>query len=168
MRRVEEEVDGDVVYVKYDSMGAHHDKLLRAFGIANSAAEDIRDSLERGPRLNVSLSHKQAATLANRETLSARTGVELDEAALRRAFGPGEDFEFEEDWRCELIGEDVRRRLHERALEAAHPHGITPYMEYFEDAEIKASITPGGLDPAILTDEDLERLMAHLGLTRSH
>jgi hypothetical protein len=156
MRRVEEAVEGNVVYVKYDPDGTHNAEILRAMGIAAPIATQIYAELDDGPRRNVSPSHKQAVVLANREALSAKLGLEVNMAALRKAFRRG-DISFERDRRCELVGEEVRRNLHSRALEAANAHGITRYTEFFEDAEVRV-VPPFGLDLEILTEEDLRRL----------
>lgn len=150
-----DEAATDVVYVKYDSSGAHNEELLRAFGIPDEASSAIREQLD-GPRLNSSITHKQAVVLLNLDALSARAGVELDQAALRKAFMSG-NLTFEEDWRCELVDGGARRALHERVLAVARAQGLAPYVEFFGDAEIAAS-PPVELGPDTITDEDLERL----------
>lgn len=159
MRIVEDAVGGDVVYVRYDSGGAHNRELLDALGVPAPAAAAIAQDLERGPRLNVSLTHKQAAVLLNLDALSARAGVELDGAELREAFARG-DVGFSEDRRCELLDAGARASLHERALAAARGSGFAPYIELFADAELGGP--PPSLDPEIITDEDLGRLVARL------
>jgi hypothetical protein len=160
LHRVEQAVGDDVVYVKYESAGTHNRELLRAFDIPERLRVAIWEELERRPRLNVRLSHKQAVTLLNLDTLSARVGYELDAVALRSAFN-GDEFEFEEDRPCALVDSEARRALHERALAAAQRNGITAYADFFEDARFDE---PGsvGLEPELLTDGDLERLLAHL------
>jgi hypothetical protein len=161
LRKVEEAVDGDVVYVKYDRAGGHNVELLRAFGIDGPIAARIGRELTSGLRLHTGPSHKQAVALLNVEALSARAGVQLDEAGLRRAFRDG-DFEFEQDWQCEVTDSTWQKNTHELALAAARKHGIAAYVEFFEDAEIGRS-TSSLTDTKAITDADLGRLVAFLG-----
>jgi hypothetical protein len=163
LRRVEEAVDGDVVYVKYDASGAHNGELLSAFDIPAPVAEKVLETLERGPRLNTRLSHKQAAALLNLDALSARAGVDLDEAAIRAAIRRGE-IRFENDRPCEPLSREAKRALHERALAAAREQGFEPYLEFFGEDEIRGGAS-AGLGPEALAEEDLRRLAAHLDLT---
>lgn len=158
-RGVEEAVDGDVVYVQYDRMGAHHAKLLDAFGIDPPVAARIGDTLARAPRLHAGLTHKQFVVLGNIEALSLRAGVSLDEAAIRNAFRRG-DFEFERDWSCEWTVTDWQKATHEVALDAARRHGITAYVEFFENAELDGRV-PSERDTNAITDDDL-RCLAEL------
>jgi hypothetical protein len=160
LRRVEEAVGGDVVYVKYDPTGRHNAELLRAFGVEGQAEARILEELERGPRLHAGPSHKQAVALTNIEALSARAGVDFEQAALRRAF-LDDGFEFEQDWRCVLTEPARQRELHGRALTAARRHGVTAYVEFFGDAEVESS-TPAQEGTDAITDADLERLVAFL------
>ena len=165
MRRVEQALDGDVVYVKYDPSGEHNLELLRAFGLSGDLLVEIREALESGPRRHPSLSLKEAVVLLNVEALSARAGTAFDRATLkgvfmRSGFRRGE-FRFTDDRRCDLIDSNLRQAMHEQALEAARRQGVTSYVEFFADAEIEQSVTVD-LDPGIITDEDLERLVAEL------
>jgi hypothetical protein len=158
MRRVEDAVGGDAVYVRYDTAGAHNRELLDAFGISGEVGEAIRRRLEDGPRRNAGLSRKRAAALLNVEALSARAGADLDAAALRRASWRGE-LSFEHDGPCELVGDRVRKAAHEGALAAARRQGFPPYPEFFADEEIAAR-APDSLGPEVIDDEDLLRLAA--------
>jgi hypothetical protein len=160
LREIEQVVGGEITYVKYSPVGTHIDGLLRTFEIPVDVAADIRRQLDRGPRHNASLSQKAAAAMVGREALSARAGVDIDKAALRAALEPGK-IVFEGDRRCELVDESVRRTLHERALGIAREHGLSEYVEFFGNTEVAAgSSTP--LAPETLTDDDLQRLIAHL------
>lgn len=156
-----DEAATDVVYVKYDSGGAHNEELLRAFGIPDEASSAIREQLLGSRRLNASLTHKQAVALRDLDTLSARAGVDLDWVVLRDAFLDGE-LRFEHDRRCELLDGDARRALHERTLASARRQGFMPYVDFFGDAEIE-SVSPVVLDPRVITDEDLQRLVNYVG-----
>lgn len=160
MRRVAD-VDGvESAYVRYDRSGSHNAELLGAFGVPSPARSVVLAELERGPRLNAGLSHKQAAVIANLASLSARLGAELDRDEVRSAFAGG-GFRFDGDRRCELVGGEARRAVHKQALDAARENGIDAYAEFFGEAEIPPAQSPG-LDPDLVTDRDLERLLAHL------
>jgi len=150
----------DVVHVKYDSSGSHNDELLRAFDIPAGLRAAIGEQLAGGERLNASLTHKQAVVLRELDTLSRRAGVGLDWVALRDAFIDG-DLDFEDDRRCVLLGTEARRNLHERTLAAARKQGFAPYVEFFAGAEIPES-SPVSLDPDVISDDDLERIVSHL------
>jgi hypothetical protein len=160
MRLVEEAVGGEAFYVEYRSDGAHARELLRGFGIPDDLAEAIYRELERRPRLNARLSHKQAAVLLNVEALAERLGSPVDERALRKAFRRGE-CRFDEDRPCELVDSQTRARVHERALAAAREQGFRPYLELFGDAAVAPS-SPPSLGAEALTDGDLSRLAAAL------
>lgn len=160
MRRVSDAVDGQVVHVKYDSRGTHNLELLRVLGLPSDVESPIRERLERGPRFNASVGHKGAVALLNLDALSARAGVELDAGAMRDAFHRGE-FVFEEERRCELVGGDARRALHERALAAARQEGVSPYVDFFGSEEIESSSVDLGLDA--LTDDEVRQLVARFG-----
>lgn len=163
MRRVEELLDGSVVYIKYASSGAHQRELLQAFGIEEETASRLGRDLDEHRRLNGSFSHKQAALLANAAELSVRAGVELDPASLARAARRGE-LVFPDDSRCEPVDGATSRRLHEQALAAAREAGFSPYVEFFGNDEIPAS-TATPLAPEVLADDDLERaVMQQRGL----
>ncbi|MGC1852021.1 MAG: hypothetical protein WA687_06240 [Solirubrobacterales bacterium] len=165
LRRVGEAVDENVAYARYDPAGAHQAELLRAFGIGGPIGEAIRRELERRPRLNSSLSQKQAALLLNVEALSGRTGIDLDWAALRKAIREGRLI-FESDRHGELVSYEMRRTLHENALTAARAAKFAPYIEFFADAEIQE--TPAlGLDLDVLDDRDVERVVALCGGTKA-
>lgn len=162
MQRMDDAMDGEVAYVKYDSRGSHYPELLDAFGISGEVRTSILAQLT-ATRLNVSVGHKQAVALLGVDALSARAGVELDRTLMGEAFHRGE-FSFAEDWRCELVDGGVRRALHERALTDADRQGFTPYSQFFGEDEIQSSTVDLGLDA--LTDEDVERLASRFGRTR--
>jgi hypothetical protein len=150
------DVIGDVVYLKYDSAGAHQVELVDALGIRDSMAAVIRRELERHPRLNCSLTHKQAALFTNLEALSRRAGVDFDREALRHVVHDGE-LQFEDDQRCELVDGELSRSLHEYALEASRRAGVAPYAEFFGASEVLPA-SASELSPQVLTDRDLEHL----------
>lgn len=165
MCRVEEAVGNEVTYVKYASTGAHNVSLLRCFGMPDGLVDEIRQTLERGPRLNVGVTHKQAVALLNPEALSARSGVEFDGSAVRAAWRRG-DLEFEQDRRCALLGADSRRALHDGALAAAQRQGFHLYAEFFGNEKIFGPSSVS-LVPGVLTDEDLQLLVASCAPSRS-
>lgn len=167
LKNVESAVGGDTVYVKYDRAGAHNRELLRALGVPEEIEAEFQLALADGPRRNASPSHKQAVALANVELLSKRAEMDLSAAALRDAVRRG-GLEFDRDWRCEPVGTDVRRNLHEKVLAAARQQGFRPYVEFFDDVEIQDPPGPTGLDPDILTDDDLRRLLELPDTTASH
>jgi hypothetical protein len=159
LRKVEELLGDEVVYCRYDSAGKHNSELLRALGIPNELAADIAAKLKAGPRLHASPSHKEAVLLTHLDQLSARAGFDLDGAVLRETFARG-DFKFAQDWRCQPLEVDVRKRMHERALQAARRHGVRSYVEFFAGDEIEDPAL--GRTPDVLTDRDMEDLVAHL------
>jgi hypothetical protein len=160
MRRVEEAVDGRAIYVRYDPAGRHNAELLNVFGLRGDLADSIGSELGESTRLNTSRSHKQLVTAVNVDWLSAGSGVALSRRALLEAFDRGE-LSFEDDQACELVGREVRRDLHERAVEAARECGFTPYLRFFEAEELGEFPSPMRLDPDVLNDEDLSRLRSH-------
>lgn len=160
MRMVEEAVQRNAVYVKYESDGAHNEKLLHAFGVCAKVANEIQAWIKDNANLNAGPTHKQAAALFELDALSARAGVSLDESRLRAAFRRGE-FEFEDDGRCELADRKRQRRLHEAALSAAHRHGIHAYVDFFQDPSNDVFREPEG-EASAITDVDLERLVSFL------
>jgi hypothetical protein len=162
MQRVESAVGGEAAYVRYDPAGTHNAELLAAFEIHGQLKEQIVEALAGAPRLNVSPTHKEAVTLLHLDALSARTGAELKEAAVRNVLGR-RDFAFETDWPCEVVDRNVSRALHKRALAAARRVGFTPYVDYFSSAELDAPSSPA-LAPEILTDADLKRLLDSVGV----
>jgi hypothetical protein len=162
MRMVEEALGGDVLYFAYDPGGAHLGELLDSLRLPIEVRTAIDETLDRGPRRNVSLSHKQAAALLNVDALSARAGVEIDGVALRNAFFKGE-LSFDDDRPCDLIEAGERQALHERALAAARAQGFSPYGELFGDAKFDP-YSPVSLEAAVLSDADLDRLLGQQGL----
>lgn len=161
LRRVERAVGGDVAYVRYDASGGHNAELLCAFDMPTELRRSIRRDLDENPRANVSLTHKQAAALINREALSRASGVELDAVEMRKAFR-SKEFEFARDGRCELVDAGVRRALHARALTAARRQRFLPYGEFFGDSEVFGSRSVA-MGPEVLEAADLERLVARFG-----
>lgn len=158
---VEEAMGGNVLYVKYDSSGAHGAELLRALDLPDPLRAELGVALSGAPRLRRSLTHKQVAVLLNLEALSASIGLELDGAALRRCFGGGA-LRFDGDRACRLLGDEGRRALHEGALAAARSTGFTPYLDFFGDERLDdRPADPLGAE--VLNDADRARLRAHLG-----
>jgi len=161
MRRVEEAVAGSVVYIKYEDDGSHGIALLEAFGLPPEEARRTERSIGRRPRFNRSCSHKQMVALLNTESLSVRCGVLLDQHDLLDAFH-GQGLRFADDRRCELVGPKVRRELHERALDAACAAGIRSYERFFGQDDLGSGPPVTNMSVDVLTDEDLDRLSAHL------
>jgi hypothetical protein len=160
LRKLEVASAGDVVYVRYDPAGAHNRRLLGAFGLSGRVEAAVRMEIDRGPRLNASLTRKQAAALINLDALSAKSGIALDRGRLGEMFRRG-GFGFAGDDRCELADAGTRATFHARALAAADRQGFAPYGEFFADAEIEGP-SAVALDADVLTEEDLARLTAHL------
>jgi hypothetical protein len=160
MHRVEGALGGAVVYAKYDRDGAHNGQILRAVGLPREVCSQVEGSLARGPRLNPQMTYKGSLALRFRDLISKRCGTAIDEPDLKRALFLG-DFTFADDRPCELMGHQVRRALHGRALAAARDHGIDDYVRFFEDDEIEPS-APVSMDPDALTDADLEQLLTYL------
>lgn len=159
MRRLEDAMEGRVIYVKYDRRGGHNAALLRSFGLRQELADALAWQVEEAPPLNVGRSRKQLATALNANTISARVGGPLDRAALFAAFDRGE-LRFEDDGPCELAGRDLRLRLHEQALEDARDCGFTPYLDFFESERVGEYPPPSSLELESLSDEDLRRVKA--------
>lgn len=158
MRQMADRVD-DAAYVKYLSDGGHQAELLRAFGLPVEMREAVERKLADGPRLNPGLTHKQAVTLINFESVSARCGVALNPGLLRRLFNTG-GVEFDNDHPCVLIEADLRARLREDALERAAALGLDAYVRFFAEEggrEGDSSEFPG-LEPDLLDADDLHRL----------
>jgi hypothetical protein len=157
---VSDALDGNAVYSRYKPGGAHHEEILRTVGVADPVRREIVDELRGGPRLNLQLTQKAAAAMLNLEAISARAGIEIPHAALKEAFFYGA-LKFDDDARCELIGSDRRRAVHEEVLAASATVGFEPYRAFFGAEEIQPA-SPVSLDPDVLTDEDLGRLVAHV------
>jgi hypothetical protein len=165
MLAVEQAVGGNVVYVEYDPEGGHNLALLNELGIGPGLVAELGEALESGPRRRLGPTLKEAVVLLNVDAMSARAGVDLDRRALQglltgRDYSPGE-FEFEDDRRCSPAGVSLRRDLHERALVAAREAGLTAYVEFFRNARVETP-PPTALDPEIVTDDDLGRLVSRL------
>jgi hypothetical protein len=161
MQRMEEALEGAVTYIKYERNGAHNAQLLSAMGIVGKLHAELVADLERGPRRNVSPSHKQIVALRNVEALSRQAGVEIDAPALREAFFR-EGFVFEDDGPCIVLDEDSRWNGHMYALMRAKEYGFTPYLEFYEAARMDCLSAPSSLDPDVITDRDLASLVTWL------
>ncbi|HMJ73568.1 MAG TPA: hypothetical protein VK471_09420 [Solirubrobacterales bacterium] len=159
-RKVEDLVAG-VTYVKYDADGQHNSELLRVFGLPSGPARLVERALEEAPRLNTSLSQKQAATILNLEELSARSGLTLDRKALLSTFRHG-DFRFDDDRPWELMNHAVSRRLHEDMLQASVRCGFEPYSDFFGEAELSDWDSSAGPAPDLVSDEDLRKISSDL------
>jgi hypothetical protein len=165
MRQMEAHVD-DVRYARYSPDGSHNAELLRALGVPSVLRETIEERVAGDLRLNPTITRKQAASLLNLESLSARCGRALDRRVLCRVFGSG-TFTFEDDQPCVPVDEEVRGRLRQSALESAGDLGFEPYIRFFENEESEAPPSSEYLDLGsdLLSDEDLRRLLsAYSGL----
>jgi hypothetical protein len=116
--------------------------------------------------LNAGVTHKQFVAVLNTEKLSARAGMRIDKRSLLYLFQFGE-FRFEDDRPCELLGRSVREELHRQALQVARDCGLVSYVRFFADDPLDEVPPPTRLDDEVLGDEDLERIVAHLGASAS-
>jgi hypothetical protein len=157
MHRIEQVLDRRVVYAKYTREGTHNRELLRAMRLPVRVREPIEDTLARGLRLNSQLTCKGLSALCHPDAILERAGGDLTLSDLRRVFLLGQ-FEFAEDRPCDLVGGQVRRRLHEGALRAAEERGIERYIEFFGEAKIHGPDRCGA-NPPVLTDQDVDSLL---------
>ncbi|HEU5142591.1 MAG TPA: hypothetical protein VFU04_05480 [Solirubrobacterales bacterium] len=162
MQALESVVEGGVRYVEYDSAGGHNTELLRACGLPDDVVELVATELKTSSRRNAAYSRKQLAAVVKAEELAARGEVSLDRRSLLQAFDSG-DLSFDDDGPCRLAGHDVRLEVHRRALETARRHGLAAYLNFFDRAELGEVPPPTTLASDGLSDEDVERLIAHLG-----
>jgi hypothetical protein len=161
MQALDDLLGGRSVYAKYESNGAHNRLLLDALGIPPDLATDIGRRMESGLRANPRMTQKQAVICLNLDLLSTRSGVALDRKALRRAVYHRE-LDFEGDRPCELMDGTMRSAVHGDALAASKEAGFAPYVDFFGDAVPDDSL-PVPLDPNVITEGDLERLVDCLG-----
>jgi hypothetical protein len=156
MARARDAVAGDVAYVGYEPSGSYWADLLAALDLPATARTALLNELTRGPRVNASVTHKQALALIHLDELSARLGVELDRTRLRNAFRYSQ-LVFDDDWRCEPMDVETKRAFHERALAAASESGFEVYEELFGEAEVEGPESVGW-DLDALTEADLAQL----------
>jgi hypothetical protein len=157
MRALERYVD-DVIYLRYDPAGGHNDRILRALPLSDGLAEALRAEATGASQLNPSLSHKQTVALLNLEVLAARAEATLDRATLCERLRSG-SLAFDDDGRCDLVGLDTARQLHEDALHFAHECGLDAYVSFFEAEEPDARRgRRARMAPDVLSDQDLELL----------
>jgi len=161
MPRVEDAVDGNAVYVRYEPSGAHNAELLRTLGLSDDLAGAILSEMAASPRANASRSRKQLAAVIGADTLSSRTVVGLDKPSLRKAFASG-NFSFENDGPCELAGRETRLELHENALRLAREHGFEAYQRFFADEQLGEFPDPARIDADAITDRDLDSLVEYI------
>ena len=159
MRQVEECADR-TVYVEYEPGGGHNGELLCAFGISPEVREVVAREVEDGPRLNPSLSHKQAIALLHADVLTERAGVALERRTLCALFNEG-DFEFENDGPAAFLDAQAAKSIREEALGRARDHGLASYVRFFGRDEVSEESGPGSLGtaPDLLSDGDLDRLV---------
>lgn len=160
MQRVEEALNGNVAYVRYEPDGSHNRDLLSALGIEGRPRAQIVDELDRRPRQNVGWTHKQFVSLLNTAELTRRAGVELSRDSLKGAF-LDDGFSFEEDGPCIVLDRNLRRRMHENTLMRAETHGFSTYVGFFQDVQIDEFPPASRLESAVITDRDLSRLVEH-------
>lgn len=157
---LERELGGESIYVKYDPGGAHCAEILERCGVPIPAAERVMGKLLRHPRVNGRLSRKEATAIVHRDVIAARAGVSIERRDLASLFHSGE-FGFEDDDLCILLPEGVVRAMHEEALRASRRHGLTPYLDYYGDLDVRDR-PPQPLDPDLLSNADLDRLIVGL------
>lgn len=158
------EVEGQAdrcVYLNYDAGGRHNLELLSVAGAPPRAAREIEVELVEGSRKNPSLSRKQVAAVLHCGALAQRAGLPLARSRLIRAF-EAEEFAFDRDSRCELVGSRVRDELCARALLSARAARFQPYTRFFEHDRPSGLPASADIGPDSVTDADLERLALHL------
>jgi hypothetical protein len=160
MCEVSDALGGGAVYFRYGEAGAHCGEILRTVGVPDPLRSEFEASLRDGPRRNRRLSQKTAVALLHADALSTRANNGLSPERFRGALRRG-GFEFTGDAPCELVETEVGRTVHKAALEAARQVGFEPYVEFFEAEEVEPS-SPVSLEPSVITDEDLSRLVADL------
>ena len=158
LREVSDALGGGAVYIRYDADGAHCREILRAVGVDDPVRAEIEASLRGGPRRNRRLSQKTAVALLHADVVSARAGAGLSVAQLRRVLRGG--FEFADDAPCDLVDTEVAAAVHVKAVEVAREAGFEPYLEFFGEEEVEPS-SAVSLEPGVLSDEDLSRLVTH-------
>ncbi|HEY8808981.1 MAG TPA: hypothetical protein VIM28_03065 [Solirubrobacterales bacterium] len=146
----------ELTYAHYRPSGSHQEEILELLGIP----ADLRVQMQDRPRLNARLTSKTVAVLLNIEAITARAGVPIDSDSVRKLHWAGR-LKFDEDMPCELLGTDLRRSLHEEALDLACEVGFTAYGEFFAGDEIVAP-APTPPDPGILSASDLDHLVCGL------
>jgi hypothetical protein len=156
LRQLEQGRDESVSYIKYEFSGDHNEKLLGAIGLDGGLAQGIRDEL-RGSRRNPRLSHKQTVVLIDLEAISARADVDFDRMKVLDAFQSGK-LKFEGDTPCWVLDQELRRQVHESALESADALGVTAYVDFFSDRRL-SNPHPECWDASLLTDADVERMV---------
>jgi hypothetical protein len=164
MSEMAEDVD-ELTCVRYRPSGAHQGEILEGAGVPPDLREQMTAQLRSWPRLNARLTHKTVTALLNRETLAARAGAPIGSRDLRQLHW-ADKLRFENDMPCELLGTDLRRSLHEEALEVSRRVGFAAYAEFFEHDEVVAP-APTSPDPDVLRDEDIEHLVAQLATVES-
>ena len=162
--RALERVPGETVYLKYERDGSHSRELLRVMRFPPELRASIEERMARGPRMNPRLTQKGAVAIIHRDEISARAGFAIDKRALLHLFRRGE-FRFEDDRTCNLFDEAATTFVHEQARTAARATGFSPYLEFFGDGEPEMS-PPTAIDPDLLDDHDLDRLVDALQSTR--
>ncbi|HEU5142043.1 MAG TPA: hypothetical protein VFU04_02685 [Solirubrobacterales bacterium] len=150
----------ECVHIRYKQSGAHQEDILRVVDIPAGLREQMVAELRRKPRLNARLSKKTVAVLLHREAIAARADMPIPSEALRRMHWAGE-LNFGDDGPCELLGPDLRRSLHDEALEAARRAGFHAYVEFFGNDEISAP-EASAPEPELLLDEDVDYLVDRL------
>jgi hypothetical protein len=146
-------------HVKYTDDGAHCGELLEAAGVPLALRRRIVRDIDTGPRTGERLTRKGVVTLTHLDQLSGRAGVELDRKRVTRAFYLGE-VSFAEDAAFEAIDRQTAARVHEIALGVARAHGFGAYVDFFGDEEVEGTSSPSTIDLDLLTDDDLQRVVA--------
>ena len=157
MRRIERVVDGRVQYVRYSPDGSHNEEIMRLAGLPAPLRTALQMEIDSGPRLNAQLTHKGALAVCFRPRIERRAAVRIDSSELLSALFFG-DLEFSGDRPCELMGDELRRTLHEGALAAARRVRVDRYVEFFA-AEQPEPCAPVTMDERLFGDDDVRRLV---------
>lgn len=158
LKRLEDSVEN--AYFKYERDGSHQVAILKEIGVPTELHDRIVQHLRGEPRLNVRLTHKGAVVMLHYKELGSRVGFPFSKRALGKLFF-SDRFRFTDDGPCRLFDPDLLGSMHEEALATARGCGFMPYVDFFEDDRIDED-PPLPTDPDILSDEDLERLIAQL------
>jgi hypothetical protein len=149
---------GIATCVRYESDGSHQDLLLDAVGVPRELRSRMVADIFDGPRLGVRLTRKALTSLRHFDVVEERAGCRLDRQRLAWGYWKGQ-ISFEEDLSCVLAPPSVRAEVAEAAMRAAVDTGFEPYVSFYEN-ELSSTEPETEIDPSLLTDSDIERIVA--------